>query len=129
MLYRIKCRIVKFYITATYSSFKEIHFEGKSLNVVSATCDRAADMMTTIICFESNSSRQKYQQNISKKTKQKHPISIPQDPDPIASAMERIRLVTLDMVGTVIRFRQPPAQQYQAAAARSVTSSRQHVSL
>ena len=34
--------------------------------------------------------------------------------------MERIRLVTLDMVGTVIRFRQPPAQQYQAAAARSV---------
>ena len=33
--------------------------------------------------------------------------------------MERIRLVTLDMVGTVIRFRQPPAQQYQAAAARS----------
>ena len=124
MLYRIKCRIVKFYITATYSSFKEIHFEGKSLNVVSATCDRAADMMTTIICFESNSSRQKYQQNISEKTK--HPISIPQDTDPIASAMERIRLVTLDMVGTVIRFRQPPAQQYQAAAARSVTSSRQH---
>ena len=82
-------------------------------------------MMTTIICFESNSSRQKYQQNISK-NKTPRLVSIPQDPDPIASAMERIRLVTLDMVGTVIRFRQPPAQQYQAAAARSVTSSRQH---
>ena len=64
-----------------------------------------------------------------KETTHKNPVSIPQDSDPIASAMERIRLVTLDMVGTVIRFRQPPAQQYQAAAARSVTSSRQHDSL
>ena len=34
--------------------------------------------------------------------------------------MDRIRLVTLDMVGTVIRFSQPPVSQYQRVAARSV---------
>ena len=32
--------------------------------------------------------------------------------------MERFRLVTLDMVGTVIRFSRPPVAEYQAAAAR-----------
>ena len=31
--------------------------------------------------------------------------------------MDKIRLVTLDMVGTVIRFRQPPVAQYQRVAA------------
>lgn len=34
--------------------------------------------------------------------------------------MDRIRLVTLDMVGTVIKFSQPPVSQYQRVAARSV---------
>ena len=31
--------------------------------------------------------------------------------------MDRIRLVTLDMVGTVIRFSRPPVVQYQEVAA------------
>ena len=31
--------------------------------------------------------------------------------------MDKIRLVTLDMVGTVIRFRQPPVAHYQRVAA------------
>ena len=34
--------------------------------------------------------------------------------------MNRIRLVTLDMVGTVIRFSEPPAALYQRVAARYV---------
>ena len=32
--------------------------------------------------------------------------------------MDRLRLVTLDMVGTVLRFSRPPAVQYQEVAAR-----------
>ena len=34
--------------------------------------------------------------------------------------MDRIRLVTLDMVGTVIKFSQPPVAQYQRVAAKYV---------
>ena len=36
--------------------------------------------------------------------------------------MDRIRLVTLDMVGTVIKFSHPPVAQYQRVAARYVVS-------
>ena len=34
--------------------------------------------------------------------------------------MDRIRLVTLDMVGTVIKFQHPPVAQYQRVAAKYV---------
>lgn len=33
-------------------------------------------------------------------------------------SMDKIRLVTLDMVGTIIKFSHPPVSQYQRVAAR-----------
>ena len=85
---------------------------------------KIVQMMTTFVFCNSKQQQteiltaqesSQHNRKVSTQTPRLHP----QDSDPAASPMERLRLVTLDMVGTVIRFRQPPAQQYQAAAARS----------